>query len=253
LIPTQDELNSNTIIKRVDADFVNVIDFNDIHLGAIKSNKRAVQKTVEFIQSTPNTFWIGGGDSTENAQIGSKSSPFDSETHGIDSILELRDILMPIRNSCLGIKDGNHGLKRAYRSNKLPPEQVLAELLSVRFVRGILGVMMNVRKNLYVLAAAHTTKKQEASFDWLNFDAMFIEHQHTKHYNRLPIAYVNRGEKKWTVRDRLYLRSGSFLSWGGYAGENYRPLISEGGQILQLSGITNDWDMSVIERLRDFK
>lgn len=207
---------------------------------------------VELIANTENMFWIGGGDSTENAQIGGKSSVFDEKTHGIDQILELRNILKPIVSKCLFIKDGNHGLKRAYTSTKIPPEYVLAELLGVKFIRGIGIGVINVNKNLYSIGAIHTPRKNEATFDWLNVDAVFIEHQHTKFFNRLPIAHLNKTEKKWCVRDRLYLRSGSFLDWGGYSGENYRPLFSTGSQVLKLSGEHNKWDMRVYERIQDF-
>lgn len=250
---TETQLNDNSVVVRVDAPYAYVVDVADIHNGAILHNRKSLKQMIQTIQNTENMFWIGGGDSTENAQIGSKSSVYDEKCHGIDQILELRDLLKPIADKCLFIKDGNHGLKRSYTSNKIPPEYVLAELLGVKFIRGIGIALINVKKNLYSIGAIHTPRKTEASFDWLNVDALFIEHQHTRYFNRLPIAYLNRIEKRWAIKPRLYLRSGSFLDWGGYSGENYRPLYSEGGQVLRLSGDKHNWDMRVYERVSDFR
>jgi len=253
LIPTQELLNKNTVAKRVDADKAYFVDLADIHLGSLQHNRKPLMGIVDLIKETPNFFWLGGGDTTENAKIGGKSSVFDESTHGIDQLLELRDILRPIKDKCIGIKSGNHGLSRAYKTDKLPPEQILAELLGAKFIRGIPHTLINVRKNLYAISAIHTTIKQNEKFDWLNSDVIIGEHLHIKTAERLPIAYLNRIEKKWSVRPRLYMKSGSFLSWGGYAEEKYRPLDSQGGYILELSGIANDWDIRIIERLRDFK
>lgn len=247
------QLNNNTVIVRATSPFVNIIDLADIHRGAKLSNKKNLKTMVSLIAETENLYVIGGGDGEEHATTTSKSSLMDEECHGADQVEELADILQPIAKKILFIKDGNHGSQRSLRHDNMAPERLLAKILGIKYIRGIGIALINVNKNLYSIAAIHTPRKTEATFDWLPCDAFFIEHQHTKYTNRLPIPYLNRTEHKWATHDRLYLRSGSFLDWGGYAMENYRPLLSEGSQILRLSGEKNKWDMRVYERVKDFK
>ena len=133
----------------------------------------------------------------------------------------------------------------------MPPEQILSELLQVPFCRGYGGVMFNVRKNCYTVSTWHNTKKPD-KFQWIESSLNFYEHKHLNGYERNPILIPNKFTKKWIVRDRLEVQAGSFLTIGGYAlDRGYKPVIP-GCHIVELSGIKNEWRMTVFENVNDF-
>jgi hypothetical protein len=245
------ELNDCTVFKRIDADYAYVADLSDVHVGADGHHKKEFDAVVNLIAEIPNFYVIIGGDSTESSGLATKSSVFDENKHGIDQIIDLRKRLRPIKDRILFIRSGNHGFERSMKANKIPPEHVLAELLEVPFFRGFGAAIINARKNAYVLATNHTNQNAH-KLEWLNTDVLFMEHKHIKGFQRETVAMANKFTKKWMVRDRLVVQTGSFLSWAGYAKDRlYRPQYV-GTPIVELSGIRDKWDMRVYERTEDF-
>lgn len=245
------ELDICTMDIRVNADYVYIADLADVHVGADSHNERKFAATVSKIASIPNLYVIIGGDCTESSGLSTTSSVFDEESHGFDQVKRIKHLLMPIRDRILFIRSGNHGQERAMRSNKMAPEEVLAELLDVPYFRGFGCAIVNARKNTYVIGTQHTAKKPD-KFDWLETDIMFHEHRHLQGFTRDMCAKVNRFTKKWEVRMALNIQAGSFLNWGGYAKDKmYRPLAT-GCPVVELCGKVGQWGMTVYENIDQF-
>ncbi|MDT8900912.1 hypothetical protein [Anaeroselena agilis] len=247
----EDALNAITVIKRVDADEVRVIDLADIHYGALACLKTKLINLVQRILAIPNLFVIIGGDSTESANTVSRSSLYDEACHGSDQILQLREILKPLADAkrILFVRSGNHGMKRAKATNGIPPEQMLAALLDVPFFRGGGIVILNARKNQYIIATWHTGKAP-ARFAWLQTNVNFFEHKHDVGQRTVLFATPNRLTKQWLVRPTINVQTSSFLGWAGYAmDEGYAPLPNH-VPVAVFSGRKEDWDVYVLDDIR---
>lgn len=227
-------------------------DLSDIHIGNLYHNKKEFNRFLDLIQDTENFYVIIGGDSTENATVTSASSIFEEGIHGMDQIIKLRDKLLPIKDRILFCRSGNHGYERALRHNKLVPEMVLAESLRVPFFHGCGTVFFNVKKNCYVISTWHNSKATK-NMEWLQSDITFYEHLHKNTYEVVYTAEPNKYAKKWIVRPRYHIQSGSFLGWGGYtADKGYRP-VGCGTTIVGLSGKKDKWNVQLYQDLDMFK
>lgn len=244
-------LNENTLVYRLDADYLYLADISDIHVGNLYHDRKALESFISTVKSVPNMRLIIGGDSTDNATLSSKSSVFEQSTHGIDQIIELKDLLMPIKDQILFVRSGNHGYERALRHNRLIPEMVLAELLEKPFFHGHASAFINVRKNLYVVGTWHNAKKPK-DVQWIQSDITFYEHLHKNSYERTVKAVPNRHAKCWSVVDHYDIQSGSFLGWGGYsADKGYEPKPI-GTSVVSLSGIKDRRSIEVYDNLNVF-
>lgn len=211
-------------------------------------NRKAFKEFIDNVQKIDNLRLIIGGDSTESASLHSASSVYEESSHGSDQLLEIRKLLLPIRDKILFVRSGNHGYERALKNGKLIPEQILAELLDVPFFHGCGTVFFNVRKNCYVIGTWHNAKKPQ-NMEWLHADICFYEHLHKNNYERLVVAKPNRFSKSWVVEESFHIQSGSFLGWGGYsADKGYRPTAA-GTSIVELSGKKNYRKINVYDSI----
>ena len=252
LAPIARELNECTVFQRVLAPRAYFVDLADLHEAARHQNSAALRKMISTIAQTDNMFVVIGGDSTENATLAKgSSSPYEEKHHGYDQVRSLKEKLEPIKDKILLVRSGNHGAGRAKKLDNMVPEEVLADLLGVKYCAGFAAVIINVNKNMYTIALQHNNKLPQ-HFEWLHSDITFFEHRHANGYKRSLIAGVNGFTKTWTVREHLDIQAGSFLSWGGYAKEaGYKPLHT-GCPIVELSGETNKWEMRVHEKIEHF-
>lgn len=246
------QFNDNTIFKRVDLDYVYLINIADAHIGNIVHHQEKLKETVELVKSRDDMLVIIGGDVTEHATTTGASSVFEEACHGIEQIYMARDILLPIKDKILYIRSGNHGKNRALRFSKIPPEQVLASLLEVPYVEGISTVVINARKNCYVISSIHNNKKPNA-LEWLGSDVVYIEHTHQQNYERRLTMFMNRYTKKWIPRPVYYVYAGSFLSYGGYAAERAYRVVDNGCPVIELCGIQERWGIYVYDNIDNFK
>lgn len=216
-------------------------------------NEKLLDEFIETVLSVENFFVIIGGDSFENAVIGSKSSVFDEKLHGIDAITYLAEKLKPIKDRILYVGSGNHDFSRSMNTNKISPSAVLAFHLGVPFFRSFGCVFLNCRKNQYTIFTQHSGKKVE-NIEWVHANVFFHEHKHENYYKRNITAEPNKYTKGWIVRPVYHLQGGSYLSWGNnYASDKmYRPSVN-GSLIAELSGIKNKWQVNVFDNIDLFK
>lgn len=57
-----EQFNDNTVFKRVDLDYVYLINIADAHIGNIVHHKEKLMETVELVKSRDDMFVIIGGD-----------------------------------------------------------------------------------------------------------------------------------------------------------------------------------------------
>lgn len=214
-------------------------------------NEKLLDEFIDIVKSIDNFFVIIGGDSFENAVIGSKSSVFDEKLHGIDAITYLTEKLLPIKDRILYVGSGNHDFTRSMTTNKIPPSAVLAYHLGVPFFRSFGSVFLNCRKNQYTIFTQHSGKKVE-NIEWVQANIHIHEHKHEHNFKKNLVAEPNKYSKGWIVRPVFHLQGGSYLSWGNnYASDKmYRPNIN-GSLIAELSG--NKWNVNVFDNIDLFK
>lgn len=95
-----------------------IIPIGDIHRGNVGCDEAKLRKTLQYIQDTPNAYWIGMGDYAECIQVDDKR--FDEKSidpnyriAGISNLIttQMHDVVsdfMPIKDKCLGLLSGNH-------------------------------------------------------------------------------------------------------------------------------------------------
>lgn len=246
------QFNDNTIFKRVDKDYVYLINIADAHIGSMIHNKERLEETINLVKSRDDVFVIIGGDVTEHATTTGASSIFEESYHGIEQVYKARDLLLPIKDKILYIRSGNHGQGRALKYSKIPPEQVLASLLEVPYVTGISTVIINARKNCYVISSVHHNRRPNA-LEWLGSDIVYIEHTHQQNYERKLSMFMNRYTKKWVARPVYYVYAGSFLSYGGYGAERAYRITDTGCPVVELCGIQERWGIYVYDNIENFQ
>jgi len=97
-------------------DIIKLYAFGDLHIASQAFDKKAFLKLVKEIKES-NGYWIGMGDFGECIPVSDRRFDPDSirETyrdqlpryHQLE-VLELKDMLEPIRDKCLGVLEGNH-------------------------------------------------------------------------------------------------------------------------------------------------
>jgi len=111
------QLSEETIEISSRQDTVTLFAFGDLHIANKAFDKNHFRRLVQKIKETPNSCWIGMGDFAEC--ISPKDKRFDQASlrerykdklHRLpqEEAKELKELLNPIKNSCIGLICGNH-------------------------------------------------------------------------------------------------------------------------------------------------
>jgi len=103
-----------------------LVPIGDIHYGYVCCNVRKLKKVIEYVENKPNTKWIAMGDLIDNTSPRNKY--FRRQKHIIDTqqqILDLAELLEPIKDKCIGLLWGNHE-ERAFKEEFNPTLQLAA-------------------------------------------------------------------------------------------------------------------------------
>ena len=225
-----------------------------------------------MVKNTPNFYVLIGGDATNHANRGSKSSPFDDymtpreqvkgkfDKYGLLERKGMLQLLAPIEDRIVGIIDGNHNTTRLKEFNDMSCAEYYSDLTGVPYLGPLAIIEIVVGKNSYVHFVHHsgsTGKRknlnnlQDRVWNW-EADVHWGEHTHKDHYGRDTVVSFDRKNKKLMVRDRLYINGNTFLSWSGYAKDKLYSPNTTGCTIVEMSGKNKEWDMRVWERIKDF-
>lgn len=247
-------------------------DISDLHIGHKGFDEQSLEQLIKIIKKTPNFYIFIGGDSTNHANKGSKSSQYEeymSPRCQIKGLYEngklirkgLKQFFEPISDRIIGAIDGNHDGTRLREFNDMSATEYFCDISGVKFFGEFAFIEFIVNRNSYTHFIHHSGSKgkkqnlnalQDRALNF-NADVHWGEHTHKDLYGRDVVIDFDRKNKKPIVRDRLYINSSSYLSWSGYAVRKLYSPNKTGVKIIEMSGKRDEWDIRVYERLKDFE
>lgn len=269
----EQELSQHFVSIRVNSDVAFFTNLTDLHVGHKGFDRQALKNFVEVVKSVPNFYVFIGGDATNHANKGSKSSQFEEDMTPREQIKGkweygrlvkegLIQLLEPIQDRIIGISDGNHNTRRLKEFNDMSAAEYYADLTGIRYFGplAIIEFVVGPGKNSYIHFIHHsgsTGKRknlnalQDRVWNW-EADVHWGEHTHKNHFGRDVVISFDRKNKKPLIRDRLYVNGNSYLSWSGYAKDKLYAPNRTGATIIEMSGLKGKWDLRVYERVKDF-
>jgi predicted phosphodiesterase len=219
---------------------------SDTHIGDPFANEQALMKQIRYVEDTPNCYAILNGDLMNN---GTKSSPTDTYTEAmspLEQMIKAVTLLKPIADKVLAITQGNHERRTAKESGvdiarliarELHLEERYSEGMAYIFLRfGDWGGGKHHQPVSYQILVTHGTgggktvgSKANRLADLVaiaDADLYLYGHTHQSMAYREGFYRVNQQKNLVTLVDRLFVNSGAFLDWGGYAEQaQFRPAI----------------------------
>lgn len=260
----------------VNADRVFFTDLTDLHVGHYGFDEVALTNFVNVVKNVPNFYVFIGGDSTNHANKGSKSSQFEEYATPREQIKGkyeygklvrkgLIQLLEPIQDRIIGIINGNHNGTRLQEFNDMSAAEYYSDLTGVRyfadyaFIEFVVGKDKSHRNSYthFIHHSGSTGKNKNVGNlmqrgIYFDADVHWGEHTHQDPFARIPVITFDRYNKKPLVRQKLYINGNSYLSWSGYAKAKLYPPNITGAHILEMSGRRGDWDIRHFERVKDF-
>jgi len=234
------------------SEHVHLIGLGDIHLGHAGCDKEKLQKTIEYIRLNDHCYWVGMGDYCEcinvtDPRFDPKGIDPEFQIADLDNLVteqytKIKEMLLPIKDSCIGVLAGNHEEKirlKYYRDIGLD----LARTLKVRYLgydgfirlflwRRSLGMVKRVA-TAYLIYAHHGWGASRTSGAKVNrledfcagFDAdiIMVGHEHKKVIappaTKLTVAM--KGGARLTERRQVAVMTGGFLKGYQESSESY--------------------------------
>ena len=219
---------------------------SDAHIGDPQANEQALMEQIRYVEDTPNCYAIVNGDIMNNA---TKSSPSDTYTEvmsPMEQIVKAVMLLKPISDKILAITQGNHERRTAKESGVDLMKIIAMELglvdkysegMAYLFIRfGEQSSHDHFRKVLYTILVTHGNgggrtvgAKANRLADLVSIadaDIYLYGHTHNNIAFKEGFMRVNWRTYSLEMVDRLFVNSGAFLDWGGYAEQaQYRPSV----------------------------
>ena len=195
---------------------------SDTHIGDPFANEKALMEQIRYVEDTPNCYAILNGDLMNN---GTKSSPTDTYTEAmspLEQMIKAVTLLKPIADKVLAITQGNHERRTAKESGVDIARLIARELhLEERYSDGMAYIFLRFGD------WGGNKHHQPVSYQILaDADLYLYGHTHQSMAYREGFYRVNQQKNLVTLVDRLFVNSGAFLDWGGYAEQaQFRPAI----------------------------
>ena len=237
-----------TIVSELSPDIkvLELVCISDAHIGDPHANEQELMKQIRYVEDTPNCYAIINGDIMNNAIKSSKSDSYLEVLSPMEQIVKAVMILKPIANKVLAITQGNHERRTAKESGVDLMRVIAMELgiadkysdgMAYLFVRfGMQGSHHHFKKVPYGILVTHGNgggktvgAKANRLADLVSIadaDLYLYGHTHQNMAFKEGFMRVNWGNNSVAMVDRLFVNSGAFLDWGGYAEQNqYRPSV----------------------------
>lgn len=226
----------------------------DIHYGAPTCAADVLTEWVDYIVDTPGTSVLNTGDNFNVAIEGSKSDIYKEKLRMGEARPQFTEIFRPLATSGKldAIIDGNHEA-RYYRATGDSPNQMVAEALDVPYAPAAALVVYKVGDYEYEVylrhgngggasmgAAVNRLEKQERVID---ADVYITGHTHTQ--VAFPKNTFVRTGDTIVRKKRLFVSSGSFLSYEDYAAVAGYPPAHIGAPRIFMDGRRHDLHASV--------
>jgi hypothetical protein len=238
------------------SDIFRIWNLSDLHLGAKGCAEDDIRRDINKIKDDPFSFWLGGGDNAEF--IGHTDKRFDPDAVadwitvkdlgdlGHKCMMRVRDLMLPIRNKCLGLLLGNHELKYELHTEQESMHHWLCQELDVPYLGYCCffdlhfcrtarqkqpelkpslpprrGVNRQYGSNVFRVFAHHgagyaTTpggklNKLIGAMNAFDADLYFLGHCHDAVARKEPVISANADCTKLIARSRLGTIAGSYL------------------------------------------
>lgn len=137
------------------ADFKIVL-AGDTHLGSVSMHESGVQKLIDYVKNTPDTYWVHMGDWIE--AITTDDVRFTSETSTqpipIRQALSAVELFRPIADKCIVGLRGNHELKLHRFGNLV--QDIICKLLNIPYGTYTTRlIIQNNKKTLFKMYLSH--------------------------------------------------------------------------------------------------
>ena len=247
---------SRTIKYSGRGDVFRIVPLGDFHLGNVACNEKLLQQTVDDVAADDHTYWIGMGDYADF--IKRRDWRYDPEVIAPwllgkadgagEQVRRLKELLLPIKDKCLGLLKGNHEDDICMRWE----QDVYASLIEIlaprgkqqRIALGYSGFILvrfqrwpaEKRGSTWTLPIFAThgwwggrlygngALNLERVFGWVEAQIILAGHDHKR--RAFPISRI-RPQKSGGIEkiDGLCCSCGSFLDMAKYAEyKGYRPL-----------------------------
>ena len=217
---------------------------SDAHIGDPHANEQELMKQIRYVEDTPNCYAIINGDIMNNATKSSVSDSYNETLSPMEQIVKAVMLLKPIANKTLAITQGNHERRTAKESGVDLMKIIAMELgLLDKYSEGMAYIFIRLgeqdshhhfKKVPYTILVTHGTgggrtvgAKANRLSDLVaivDADIYLYGHTHQNMAFKEGFMRVNWGNNSVAMVDRLFVNSGAFLDWGGYAEQaQYRP------------------------------
>ena len=235
-----------TIDLPTDLKQLELVCISDSHIGDPYANEQALMQQIRYVEETPNCYCIINGDILNNGIKSSKSDTYTEVMSPMEQMVKAVLTLKPIANKCFAITQGNHERRTARESGvdlmriiarELHLEDKYSDGMAYIFIRfGEQDSHHNFRKVPYTILVTHGNgggrsvgAKANRLADLVSIadaDIYLYGHTHQNVAFKEGFLRVDWRSNTLSMVDRLFVNSGAFLDWGGYAEQNqYRPSV----------------------------
>jgi len=221
--------------KKFKTNEITLYPLGDWHNGSEQFQRDFALQIIDEIKNNKNAYWVGMGDLTENALIGSKSDVYTQNVSPQNQITDVVKMLKSIREKGLFMIGGNHGA-RSHRVAGIHVDEYIANLLDLPY----LGFSSIARLQLEgktpnnftcyfhhnygggVTRGGKVNRSTKLRHIVPNVDATFSGHFHIT--SRIASTWFEAGNTQVIQRKGYDYIIGSALNWSGsYAEEKAFP------------------------------
>ncbi len=242
-----------------------IIPLADLHIGAEFDDKKFFSYR-DYILSSENTYCVILGDTLDMVTRGSIGDLYEGLRPREQRKLAVK-YLQPLADAgkILLYLDGNHEA-RATKETDEHPGEIICSMLGIPSAFDPDGAVMFLsigytraegagNRNSYVMYMLHghtgsrmvggKANNLEAMAKSVTADCYIAAHTHTKIAFSRRMIVTNNTKKVCVWRKQLFVSTGSFLDWSGYAiRRGYNP-ATLGAPVITLSGTRHDLHASV--------
>lgn len=239
-----------------------LVPIGDFHVGSPYFLEKKLDKIINFVENTEQTYLLLLGDLIDNAVPNTISNPFENIMTPQEQLNYLIEKLTPVSKKVLGIVSGNHE-ERSFKKVGLDIMAVLAGLFDCEYDPHILVLDINIgsekvgtrrgQKNRinYIVQVAHGSGggrthggKMNAAVRYgqivLNADIVITGHTHSAKYAEEAGYLVDKRNKAIVKHVKHFVIATSLLGYEDYAQRRGLQPPSHTLSLIRLSGLTKD-------------
>lgn len=238
----------NSISVKLDRDIteLELIPISDTHIGDPSVNEQKVAELIRYVDDHPNTYALLNGDLMNNAIKSSKSDTYTEYLSPMEQMVKLVNMIRPISHKILAVTQGNHE-RRTWKESGVDITRLMCRELGLedKYAEGMAYIFLRFgetngknhnRQQRYTILITHGSgggksvgSKANRLADLVSIaDADIYIYGHTHQTIAFKEGFIRVDPCSDSVRDvdRLFVNSGAYMQWGGYAEQNqYRPSV----------------------------